>query len=119
MQQDTSDCGVACLLSIIQYYGGENTLEQLRKPSGPTRQGPTLFGLYQAALQMGFNANGCESDIQSLIDHGSPVILHLRIDDKMVIETYTGRLRNIALFLSDEQFNSRLFLCSKRSTRLG
>ncbi len=28
-QHDQSDCGVACLLSLIQYYGGSNSLEKL------------------------------------------------------------------------------------------
>ena len=30
-QHDQSDCGVACLLSLIQYYGGSNNLEKLRE----------------------------------------------------------------------------------------
>ncbi len=56
LQQGFSDCGVACLLSATQYYGGENTLENLRELSGTTPQGTTLLGLYQAANQIGFEA---------------------------------------------------------------
>ena len=48
-QQDQSDCGVACLASIIRYYGGQANLERLRELSGTSRQGTTLLGLYQAA----------------------------------------------------------------------
>ena len=29
-QQDTSDCGPACLAMVGQYYGKENTINQLR-----------------------------------------------------------------------------------------
>lgn len=82
LQHDASDCGVACLLSLIRYYDGEMSLAGLREISGTTRQGTTLLGLYQAALQVGFKAEGCEADIQSLIDHGKPVILHLLLDGK-------------------------------------
>lgn len=39
LQQDQSDCGVACLLSLIQYYGGGGSLEKLRELSGTTKQG--------------------------------------------------------------------------------
>lgn len=83
MQQDASDCGVVCLLSLIQYYGGESSLEKLRELSGTSIQGTTLLGLYQAANQSGFNAQGCEADITSLIEHKQPVILHVLIDQKL------------------------------------
>ncbi|HAI44653.1 MAG TPA: hypothetical protein DCM40_44420 [Maribacter sp.] len=48
-QLDQTDCGVACLLSIIKFYGGSATLESLRKLCGTNRQGTTMLGLYQAA----------------------------------------------------------------------
>lgn len=37
LQHDQSDCGVACMLSLIRYYGGSNTLEKLRELSGTTK----------------------------------------------------------------------------------
>ena len=76
-QHDRSDCGVACLLSLLRYYGGDGSLEQLRKQSGTGRQGTTLLGLYQAAQAAGFDAEGCEADIPALIEHGRPIILHV------------------------------------------
>jgi len=83
LQQGQSDCGVACLLSLINYYGGTNTLEKLREISGTNTQGTTLLGLYQAAQQTGFEANGCEADIQALIDHKEPLILHVLIEKRL------------------------------------
>ncbi|MBK5210267.1 MAG: peptidase domain-containing ABC transporter [Flavobacteriaceae bacterium] len=83
LQQDQSDCGVACLLSLIQYYEGDNALEKLRELSGTTRQGTTLLGLYQAANQLGFEASGNEADIQALIDHKEPLILHVVIENRL------------------------------------
>ena len=82
-QHDRSDCGVACLLSLIQYYGGSGSLEQLRKQSGTGLQGTTLLGLYQAAQASGFETEGCEADIKTLIEHGSPVILHVIMEGKL------------------------------------
>ena len=83
IQHDQSDCGVACLLSLIQYYGGSNNLEKLRELSGTTKQGTTLLGLYQAANQLGFSALGNEADLQAVIDHKEPLILHVVIEDRL------------------------------------
>lgn len=82
LQHDQSDCGVACLLTLIRYYDGSDTLDNLRRLSGTSITGTTLLGLYQAALQSGFKAQGCESDIKGLIDHGEPCILHVVPDEK-------------------------------------
>lgn len=83
LQHDQSDCGVACLLSLIRYYSGNISLEKLREISGTSKQGTTLLGLYQAANQTGFNAEGNEADIQAIIDYGKPLILHVLIDNKL------------------------------------
>jgi ATP-binding cassette subfamily B protein len=83
LQLDQSDCGVACLLSLIKLYNGNHSLEKLRELSGTTKQGTTLLGLYQVANQVGFTAEGCEADIQALIDHKQPVILHVVIENKL------------------------------------
>ncbi|WP_225585379.1 cysteine peptidase family C39 domain-containing protein [Flavobacterium sp. MDT1-60] len=82
-QLDQSDCGVACLMSIIKLYQGNNTIEKIRELSGSNKQGTSLLGLYQAANKLGFTAEGCEADIQVLIDHKKPVILHVLIEKQL------------------------------------
>ena len=83
LQLDQSDCGVACLLSVIKLYEGNNSLEKLRELSGTTKQGTSMLGLYQVANKIGFNADGCEADIQALIDHKQPVILHVVMEEQL------------------------------------
>ena len=83
LQHDQSDCGVACLLSLIQYYEGSGSLEELRKLSGTNKQGTSLLGLFQAANQLGFTAQGNSADIQAIIDHNEPLILHVIIDNTL------------------------------------
>lgn len=83
LQLDQSDCGVACLLSIIKLYGGHASLEKLREASGTTKEGTTMLGLYQASNSLGFTAEGCEADIQALKDHGQPLILHVLMEEKL------------------------------------
>lgn len=81
-QHDLTDCGAACLLSLIRYYGGESSILHLREISGTSNSGTTLLGLYQAAGAMGFDAQGAEADgITDLIEHGKPCILAVVIDN--------------------------------------
>ena len=61
LQQDQSDCGVTCLLNIIQYYGGKIGLEKLREISGTNKQGTTLLGLYHAAEICGLTVEGIKT----------------------------------------------------------
>lgn len=82
LQKDQTDCGVGCLQSLVRYYGGDISLEKLREKSGTSKTGTTLLGLYQCAKEIGFDAEGCEADINALIEHGEPVILHVIIDQK-------------------------------------
>ncbi|UCH14724.1 MAG: peptidase domain-containing ABC transporter [Bacteroidales bacterium] len=81
-QQDYSDCGVACLISIINYFGGKEKPEKLRELSGTSKQGTTMLGLYQAACQSGFIAQGLQADIKYLNKVTDPVILHINIENK-------------------------------------
>ena len=67
LQLDQSDCGVACLMSLIKLNGGTNSIEKLRELSGTTKQGTTMLGLYQVANKIGFTAEGCEADIQDSV----------------------------------------------------
>lgn len=84
LQQDQSDCGVACLLTIIQFHGGSNSLEHLRKISGTSRQGTTLLGLLQAAQQLGFDAEGLEAEgVHNLSELNEPAILHVLLENRL------------------------------------
>ncbi|MBN8665641.1 MAG: peptidase domain-containing ABC transporter [Chitinophagales bacterium] len=82
-QQSKYDCGICCLLTIIQYYGGNETLENLRRLSGTNKTGTSLLGLYQAANACGFNAEGCEADMDALLAHPLPCILHVVLDNHL------------------------------------
>jgi ABC-type bacteriocin/lantibiotic exporter with double-glycine peptidase domain len=83
LQQDQKDCGIACLLSIIRYYGGDSDFENLRRLSGTSITGTTLLGLYQAAQAVAFDAEGCEAEMDALISHPSPCILHVLLENKL------------------------------------
>jgi ABC-type bacteriocin/lantibiotic exporter with double-glycine peptidase domain len=81
LQERVSDGGVACLTSIVNYYGGEVAIEKLRDLSGSSSDGTTMLGLYQAAQHAGFSAEGLQGDdVNSLIELQSPVIIHVILE---------------------------------------
>ncbi|MFY0591394.1 peptidase domain-containing ABC transporter [Roseivirga sp.] len=82
-QRDQADCGVACLSTILKYYGAEVSVEKLRVLSGTAKDGTTLLGLYQAANQIGLEAEGFEAEIDNLKTLEHPAILHVVIDGKL------------------------------------
>ena len=78
LQLDRSDCGVACLLSIVKFYKGNYSLEKLRELSGTTSQGTTMLGLYEVANKLGFDAEGFNISIDILKENGEPAILQIK-----------------------------------------
>ena len=78
LQLDRSDCGVACLLSIIKFYKGNYSLEKLRELSGTTAQGTTMLGLYEVANSLGFDAEGFNISTDILKESGEPCILQIK-----------------------------------------
>ena len=81
LQHDSSDCGAACLVSIIRFYGGNSTIEMMRRLSGTTQSGTTMLGLYQAANQSGMDATGFEASINDIIDYDNVLILHVTFQE--------------------------------------
>lgn len=82
-QHDQADCGPACLGMWLKFHGGEAPRARLRELSGTHKGGSSLLGLYQAATQLGLQAEGYEADVQSLKSCEHPAILHLITEAKL------------------------------------
>ena len=81
IQEEKSDCGVSCLLSIIKYYGGDESLENLRIFSLTTDEGVSAYNLIECAKQYGFDCIGLkEKNIDKL---NLPCIAHLKINNTL------------------------------------
>jgi len=77
LQHDSTDCGAACLASVIRYLGGESGIEKIRKLSGTSQSGTTMLGLYQAALVSGMKATGYETSVNDIVTFSGILILHV------------------------------------------
>lgn len=75
---------MAALLSVIRYFGGDESLERLRELSGTSRQGTTLLGIFQAAQGLGLTAKALQADgIENLKTAAFPCILHIVKDGRL------------------------------------
>lgn len=79
-QHGEYSCGLACLTSVVNYFGGSVSQSGLMSISGTTLNGTSMLGLYQAANRIGLDAKGYEADIDSLKNIKDPVILHVLMD---------------------------------------
>lgn len=79
-QHGEYSCGLACLASIVNYYGGSISQSELMQSSGTTLNGTSMLGLYQSANKIGLEAKGFEAEITHLKELKEPVILHVLVD---------------------------------------
>ena len=82
MQDESKDCGAACLLTIIKTYGGDVSMEYLRSITNTTRNGTNAYYLTECAKSIGFSTRVVEADIKNISIDFLPCIAHVIIDSK-------------------------------------
>lgn len=58
IQDGIKECGAACLLSIIKYYGGNISLERISELTNTTKEGTNFYNIQQAANEIGLISKG-------------------------------------------------------------
>lgn len=76
-QQDTSDCGAACIASVAAHYKLVMPLSRVRQLASTSRKGTSIAGLLEALKAMGFEAKGVRGDLSSLMNIPKPAIVHI------------------------------------------
>ena len=82
LQDDTKDCGVCSLLSIIKYYNGDISKEYLREITKTTDKGVSALNILNGARELGFEAYGIRSNIKIIDKKVLPIIAHVIIEKK-------------------------------------
>lgn len=76
-QQESADCGPACLRMIAKYYGRQYSLELLRSHSFISREGVSMLGISDAAEYLGMHTLGVKVSFEQLANEAIlPCILH-------------------------------------------
>ncbi len=84
LQDGMKECGSACLLSIIKYYGGNVSRVILLELTNTTKDGTNFYNLLEAANEIGLSAKGYKvDDISKLYEIEYPFI------SQVVINNYT------------------------------
>ena len=77
LQLDQQDCGIACLLSVMQYFHIPGEYEILCERADLKTWGTSMLDLKKCADLSGFRAEAFEMDMANLQARKSPVILHV------------------------------------------
>lgn len=88
-QQSSSDCGVACLAMVAQYWGKRLSLNVLRNLAKVGRNGASLKNLADAAETIGFQARPVRASLGRLRDQ-HPWIAHWQGDHYVVVYQVKG-----------------------------
>jgi len=102
-QQSSSDCGVACLAMIGQYWGKRFSLNTLRHLAGVDRAGTSLRGLAKAAETLGFHARPVRASFSRLESQINPWIAHWEGNHYVVVY----RVKGDKILIADPALNKR------------
>lgn len=78
-QLDITDCGAACMASVLWYFGTQKSISVIRSDSGTDRNGTSLLGLIRSAEKYGLKALPVKVKDFQVRDEDLPAIAHLNI----------------------------------------
>lgn len=84
-QHDITDCGAACLATILKQYGHTTSISKIRQIAGTDKAGTNVYGMVMAAEKLGFTAKAVKGN-QNAFFSGFPLpaIAHVVIDGKLL-----------------------------------
>jgi ATP-binding cassette subfamily B protein RaxB len=90
LQTEASECGLACLVMVTQYFGNAADLPDLRRRFGMSLKGATLKDVMRVAEQVGFAARPLRLELEELSQLRTPAILHWDLNHFVVLERIDG-----------------------------
>jgi ATP-binding cassette, subfamily B, bacterial CvaB/MchF/RaxB len=91
LQQESSECGLACLAMIAQHYGNNVKIDDLRSRFEVPTRGATLAIIAHWADQIDLNARCVELLVEDLNKLKLPAILHWAGNHWVVLSAINGR----------------------------
>lgn len=125
-QLDAKDCGPTCLRMVANYYGKSISLNTLRQKTGLGREGVNLFGICQAAENIGLRTKASKTSIDKLIsERPLPCILHWKQNHFVVLYKIKRKIFYIAdpetgkYPLTQSEFEKAWCIFSTPETKVG
>ena len=91
LQMHATECGAACLGSILAYFGGWVPLTELREKCEVSRDGSSAASLSRAARHYGLECRGLSVRAESLKKLPLPLILFWQFSHFVVLEGFDAR----------------------------
>lgn len=81
LQHDESDCGCACIASILYFYGKTVSINKIREEAGTDKVGTSGLGIIKASEKFGLSCKGIiATDKTKITTFPMPAIFHLKWD---------------------------------------
>lgn len=89
LQMEATECGAACLRSILGYFGKWVPMPEMRTVVGVTRNGATALGIAKAAQYYGLEIDAMQCDANDLRQIQYPAILFWRNNHFVILEGFS------------------------------
>lgn len=81
-QHDITDCGAACLATILKQYGSNVSISKIREVAGTDIKGTNLLGIITAANALGLDAKAVKGTKEALFSNFKlPAIAHVVVNN--------------------------------------
>ena len=90
MQMHATECGAACLGSVLAHFGRRVPLTELRGRCEISRDGSTAAGILRAARHYGLECVGWHGDVPALMKQPLPLILFWEFNHFLILEGFDG-----------------------------
>jgi len=100
-QRDTTDCGPACIASVMAHHGVQVPVAKIRQLSGTDKQGTSMWGLVKALEQLDFETKGLMGTMQHLDKLPLPFIAHIEQQDGLQHYVCVYRIKTNHLQIMD------------------
>ena len=124
LQSTATDCGLACMVMVLQAHGAKINLEGLRKSVPASSQGVSVAQLLSTANLFGLYGRALRADMDTLDAMHLPAIVHWNFNHYVVLEHFsTGKItivdpRKGRMYLTPQQFSDHFTGIAVEFTKL-
>lgn len=101
LQQDSMDCGVACISMVTQFYNHYYNIPELKENCQPTREGVSLKRIADTLESLGFRTIGGRVTVATLQKAQLPIILHWEQRHFVVLYKIKQTSKGIVFYIGD------------------